>query len=93
VTKDTRVAAVTGFLSAARGQLEPLGVKVSASTLGYTCWRKDDTQIGQDIERMGVCLDVLSPVLHPSTFGKGIPNYKIAVAYPYEVVTKAPNKR
>jgi hypothetical protein len=85
-TKETRVAAITSFLSIARGQLRPYGVRVSADTLGYTSWRKDDTLIGQDIERMGQYLDVLCPMLYPSTFGSGIPGYKMAVAYPYEVV-------
>jgi len=59
---------------------------LSAATFGYTCWRKDDTLIGQDIERMGPYLDVLSPMLYPSTFGSGIPGHKFAIAYPYEVV-------
>jgi LysM repeat protein len=85
-TKETRVAAITGFLSIARGQLRPYGVRVSADTLGYTSWRKDDTLIGQDIERMAQYLDVLSPMLYPSTFGNGIPGYKMAVAHPYEVI-------
>jgi len=75
-----------GFLSIARGQLQPFGVKLAADTFGYTCWRQDDTLIGQDIERMGPYLDVLSPMLYPSTFGSGIPGHKFAIAYPYEVV-------
>jgi LysM repeat protein len=85
-TKETRVTAITGFLSIARGQLQSYNVRVSADVLGYTCWRKDDTLIGQDIERMGQYLDVLCPMLYPSTFGSGIPGYKVAIAYPYEVV-------
>jgi LysM repeat protein len=88
-TRETRVAAITSFLSLARGQFEPYGVKVAADTLGYTCWRKDDSLIGQDIERMGQYLDVLCPMLYPSTFGSGIPGYKMAVAYPYEVVSES----
>lgn len=86
VNKETRIAAVTGFLSIARGQLQPFGVKVAADTFGYTCWRKDDTLIGQDIERLSQYLDVLSPMLYPSTFSSGIPRYKNAIAHPYEVV-------
>jgi LysM repeat protein len=85
-SKETRIAAVTGFLSIARGQLQPYNVRISADVLGYTCWRKDDTLIGQDIERMGQYLDVLCPMLYPSTFGSGIPGYKMAIAHPYEVV-------
>lgn len=85
-TKETRVAAITGFLSAVRGQLNPSGVKIGADTFGYTCWRKDDTIIGQDIDRMAQYLDVLCPMLYPSTFGAGVPGYKNAIAHPYEVV-------
>lgn len=85
-TRESRVTAITGFLSMARGQLEPLGVKIAADVAGYTCWRQDDSVIGQDLERMGQYLDVLCPVLQPSTFGSGIPGYKMAVAHPYEVV-------
>lgn len=91
-TREARVAAVTGFLSSARGQLRPYGVKVAADTLGYTSWRKDDSLIGQDIERMGQYLDTLCPMLYPSTFGSGIPGYKMAVAYPYEVVYESAHR-
>ncbi len=96
VNKATRIAAITGFLSVARGQLKPLGVKMSAGAFGYTCWREDDTVIGQDIDRMGQYLDVLCPMLYPSTFGSGIPGYKHAISHPYEVVylsaTRAVNR-
>ena len=59
---------------------------MAADVFGYTCWRTDDTQIGQDIGRMAEYLDVLSPMLYPSTFGSGIPGFKVAIAHPYEVV-------
>ncbi|MEW5960842.1 MAG: putative glycoside hydrolase, partial [Chloroflexota bacterium] len=85
-SKEARITAIVGFLSAARGQLQPFGVKMAADVFGYTCWRQDDTQIGQDINRMAFYLDVLSPMLYPSTFGSGIPGYKMAIAHPYEVV-------
>ncbi len=86
LSRETRIAAVIGFLSAARGQLKPFSVKVGADIFGYSCWRKDDTLVGQDIGRMAQYLDVLSPMLYPSTFGSGIPGYKNAAAHPYEVV-------
>ncbi|RME78359.1 MAG: LysM peptidoglycan-binding domain-containing protein [Chloroflexi bacterium] len=85
-SRETRLAAVNGFLSIARGQLKPYGVQIAADVFGYTCWRKDDMLIGQDIDRMGQYLDVLCPMLYPSTFGSGIPGYKNPVAHPYEVV-------
>jgi LysM repeat protein len=83
---DSRVAAITGFLSAARGQLKPFEVKVSARVLGYTCWRTDDYVIGQNLERIAENVDVLSPALYPTTFDKGIPGIKLPVTQPYEVV-------
>ena len=86
ISKEARVAAITGFLSLAYGQLKRFGVKIAANTFGYTCWRQDDTQIGQDIGRLSQHIDVLCPMLYPSTFGSGIPGYKVAIAHPYEVV-------
>lgn len=85
-SKQSRVTAITSFLSAAKGQLDPLNIKVGARTFGYTCWRKDDMLIGQDIERIAQYVDVLSPMLYPSSFGNGIPGYQMSVAHPYEVV-------
>jgi LysM repeat protein len=84
--RETRAAAITGFLSYLRGRLAPLHVRIAADVFGYTCWRKDDMLIGQDIERMAQYLDVLCPILHPSAFESGIPGYRDAVAYPYQIV-------
>lgn len=82
----TRSATITAFLSYVRSRLASLGVRVAADVFGYACWREDDTLIGQDIGRMAQYLDVLCPMLYPSTFGSGIPGYQNAIAYPYEVV-------
>ncbi len=90
--KDVRVSVITGFLSWIRGQLKPFDVKISARSLGYLCWRKDDYGIGHNFERMAEYLDVLCPMLYPSTFDKGIPGYKVAVAHPYEVVQQSAQK-
>lgn len=86
---ENRLAAVTGFLSKARAALEPLGVKMAVDVFGYTTWRSDDMGIGQQIEAMAPYLDVISPMLYPSTFGDGLPGlpqYRQAVAFPYEIV-------
>lgn len=86
LSRESRVAAISGFLSYVRGRLVSLGVSVAADVFGYACWRKDDTLIGQDIGRMAQYLDVLCPMLYPSTFQGGIPGYKYAIAHPYETV-------
>lgn len=86
---ENRVAAINGFLERARPQLQPLGVKLSADTFGYTTWKQDDLGIGQQIEGMARYLDVISPMLYPSSFGNGIPGFRPGVLYPYEIVSQS----
>lgn len=85
-TEEARRAAILGFLERARQTLAPLGVKVAVDVFGYTAWRLDDTGIGQQIEDLALHIDVLSPMLYPSTFHAGIPGYRQTVPYPYETV-------
>ena len=89
LNRETRVAAITAFLNFVHGRLEPLGVRVAANVFGYACWRTDDSLIGQDIGHMARYLDILCPMLYPSTFGSGIPQHEYAVAYPYEIVCES----
>jgi hypothetical protein len=85
-TEEARRAAIVGFLKRARRALKPYGVKIAVDVFGYTTWRLDDTGIGQQIEEMAPYIDVLSPMLYPSTFHAGIPGYRWTVPYPYETV-------
>jgi peptidoglycan/xylan/chitin deacetylase (PgdA/CDA1 family) len=88
-TKENRIAAITGFLAKAREALAPYRVKLAVDVFGYTTWRTDDMGIGQQIDTMAPYLDVLSPMLYPSTFKDGLPRlpqYQQAVAFPYEIV-------
>jgi LysM repeat protein len=86
LSRETRIAVIAAFLSYIRGRLAPLHVRIASNVFGYTCWRKDDMLIGQDIERMAQHLDVLCPILYPSAFESGIPDYKNAIAFPYHIV-------
>ncbi len=89
-TYDNRVAAISGILGRASTALHPLGVRVSADIFGYTSWVADDLGIGQHIEVIAPFVDVLSPMVYPSTFNAGLPGedarYGNAIAYPYEIV-------
>ena len=88
-TEENRVAAIAGFLAKAREALAPYGVKMAMDVFGYTTWRADDMGIGQQIEIIAPYLDVLCPMLYPSTFAAGLPRlpeYQPAVAFPYTVV-------
>ena len=68
-----RIAAITGFLQAARSRLAAYNVFVAADIFGYVCWNANDTEIGQQLEALVPVVDYLSPMLYPSGFSFGIP--------------------
>ncbi len=86
-TEKNRIAAISGFLSAARKRLEPYNVPMAADVFGYVLWNPDDTKIGQRLEDLVPELDYISPMLYPTTFQFGIPGYADPVAHPFEVVS------
>jgi hypothetical protein len=85
-TEDSRTQAVTGFLKAAQEALTPHNVMVSADIFGYVLWNTSDTDIGQKIEPIMESVDVASPMLYPSGYQFGIPNYRNPVLHPYEII-------
>ncbi|MBF0591552.1 MAG: putative glycoside hydrolase [Nitrospirae bacterium] len=85
-TQENRIKAISGFLNEARKRLEPYNVFISADIFGYVCWNLDDTQIGQKIEDVVNQLDYVSPMLYPSGFQFGIPEYKNPVANSNKIV-------
>jgi hypothetical protein len=85
-TEDSRSNTIMAFLTEARRQLTPYNVFLSADVFGYICWNRNDTGIGQKIERIGTVLDYISPMLYPSGFSFGIPNHRNPVAHAYEIV-------
>lgn len=85
-TEANRLEAIAGFLQRAQAELKPLGVNISVDVFGYTCWREDDMGIGQKIEVIGKYADFVCPMVYPSTYSDGIPDYRDAVGHPYEIV-------
>ena len=87
-TEENRRAAITCFLAEAREALEPYQVELAVDVFGYTCWRIDDMGIGQVLEDLAQFVDVICPMVYPSTYvrGGGIPGYREAVPYPYHIV-------
>ena len=92
-TEENRTAAIAGLLQRTQAALKPLGAKLGVDTFGYASWVPDDVGIGQHIESIAPYVDVLSPMVYPSTFDTGLPGeagrYRNAIAYPYEVVRKS----
>jgi hypothetical protein len=91
-TEEQRVAALSGFLKRAQEALKPLGVKIAADLFGYAPWVTGDLGIGQHLESIAPYLDVLSPMIYPSTYAAGLPGespeYRNAIAYPYDIVQR-----
>ncbi len=85
-TDDSRSKTITTFLTEARERLIPYNVFLAADVFGYICWNKDDTGIGQRINDLMGPLDYISPMLYPSGFMYGIPNYRNPIEHPYEIV-------
>lgn len=85
-TEDSRPRTIDAFLSEARRKLVPYNVFLSADVFGYICWNEGDTGIGQKINDVSNILDYMSPMLYPSGFSFGIPNYRDPVTHPYEIV-------
>ena len=49
-TEKNRIAAISGFLAAARKRLVPYNVFLSADIFGYVIWNRNDTGIGQSLK-------------------------------------------
>ncbi len=88
-SEEGRIAAITGFLDAARERLAHHNVFIAADVFGYVAWNSNDTHIGQQLEAMAAHVDYLSPMLYPSGFSFGIPGHRDPVAAPYEIVRKS----
>lgn len=84
--QENRVAAISGFLAAAHERLIPYNVFLSADIFGYVAWNENDTFIGQTLDAVAANVDYLCPMLYPSGFMYGIPNYRNPVEHPYEIV-------
>ncbi|HYA12365.1 MAG TPA: putative glycoside hydrolase [Thermodesulfovibrionales bacterium] len=85
-TEENRTKSISGFLKEARRRLAPYNVFLAADIFGYVCWNLDDTQIGQKLGDIVSHVDYLSPMLYPSGFQFGIPNYRNPVANSYKIV-------
>ncbi len=83
---ENRTKAITGFMKAAYEALAPYNVMVAADIFGYVFWNLDDTGIGQTVLDAVNAVDVICPMLYPSGYHLGIPNYRNPVQNPYEIV-------
>jgi hypothetical protein len=86
VNENIRTETITGFLETAHKALAPYNVMVGADIFGYVCWNTNDTDIGQKIGPLVNAVDVVCPMVYPSGYTWGIPNYRNPVKNSYEIV-------
>jgi hypothetical protein len=90
-TLETRTAAIRGFITRMRQELEPYGLFLSADVFGLTIWVKPDSdmKIGQRVIDLAPQLDYLAPMVYPSTFIPGNLGYDNPSAEPYGIVYRS----
>lgn len=68
----SKVDAICNFLKLASQELHAVGASVSADVFGIISESKSDGEtIGQDLERVGLDIDGISPMVYPSHYAKG----------------------
>jgi hypothetical protein len=93
----TKADAISGFLSYAKKELEPLGVHISADIFGIVSVVEGDyEQIGQHLEMVAKDIDYICPMVYPSHYANVAQNgvgqkingvlFKYPDLEPYQVV-------
>ncbi|WP_027094376.1 putative glycoside hydrolase [Cohnella thermotolerans] len=85
----SRVEVVSDFVAYARGQLAPLGVRVSMDIFGYAASVPAAEGIGQDFVKISDGVDVISPMIYPSHYSAGWFNLKNPDLEPYATIKGA----
>lgn len=83
-----RVDAVTDFVSYAKKELEPFGVKMSVDIFGYSATLPEAPGIGQNFSRICENVDVISSMIYPSHWGPGYFNIAKPDLEPYHLVAE-----
>ncbi len=88
-TEEERVAAISGFLGAARELLHPMGCGVSAAIFGIVMSSETDERLGQTPEGISAVVDAVSPMVYPSHYGPGWLGFADPNDHPGPVVAHA----
>lgn len=85
----SKADAIRSFLTFARDQLHPLGVRMTADVFGVTASASRDVGIGQVWESFIGAVDVALPMVYPSHYWEGSFGFEKPNAHPYEIVRRA----
>lgn len=83
---ETRLEAITGFVSEVQKALAPTGAYLAIDIFGLTMWDDDDGGIGQNVIALEPYVDVICPMIYPSHFNPGDLGLDIPNNHPYEVI-------
>ncbi|MCR4430472.1 MAG: putative glycoside hydrolase [Tepidanaerobacteraceae bacterium] len=86
---NSRVSAISSFLSYAKKRLEPYGVYVSADIFGLVTTAEDDMKIGQHLEEVAKSVDYICPMVYPSHYASGSYGIENPNASPYDTVYRS----
>jgi len=91
VTEEARMSSIAAFLNDAVAALRPMGCAVAADVFGFITRVSDppDGGIGQRWEDIAMIVDVISPMVYPSHYGKGWYGFDNPNDHPGEVVERA----
>ena len=85
----TKDEAIEGFLKYAKEELAPLGAVIAIDVFGQTAMGDGNMGIGQRIEKIANFVDVISPMLYPSHYRKGVYGAQNPEASPYLIIDKS----
>lgn len=88
-SRSHRPQTISRFLATSRSQLHEKHVRVSADIFGLVTTASDDMGIGQLWESVSPSVDVLSPMVYPSHYGRGHYGLKSPVHAPYALIRGA----
>lgn len=85
---EARIAAITEFVEFVREKLKPYDVHLSADIIAHAITSKKIGGIGQKFTNIADHVDVISPMIFPSHWVKGIFGVKNPDKQPYDIVTE-----
>lgn len=80
---------IRDFLLYAKGELNAMGVPLSADIFGLVLSVPNDNNIGQKLEKIAAATDYISPMVYPSHYPKGTFGIAVPDRHPYEIVCRA----
>ncbi len=80
---------INQFSQYAKNELSDLNIPLSTDVFGLTTTVKDDLGIGQNFTELANIINIISPMIYPSHYSKGVYDLKIPESEPYKVIYRS----